>query len=100
MIDDEDDDDLMSPYDIFKLQRICKYLSHVLIHCINHYHNNMTEVTKIVIDKINEDEAYNFEGYEDDEVGVSNARFAISRGKTLMKYYNNFKHTRYLTNPA
>ena len=98
VIDDEDDDDLMSAFDIFKLQRICKYLSHVLIHCINHYHNNMTEITKIVIDEINEHEAYNIEGY--DEVGVSNARFTISRGNTLMKYYNNFKHTGYFSNPA
>jgi hypothetical protein len=102
VIDDEDEDDdglMSSAFDIFKLQRICKYLSHVLIHCINHYHNNnMTEITKIVIDEINEHEAYNIEGY--DEVGVSNARFTISRGNTLMKYYNNFNHTGYFSNPA
>ena len=100
MIDAKDDDDLMSAFDIFKLQRICKYLSHVLIHCINHYHNNMTEITKIVIDEINEHEAYNFEGYEDEDDGVSNARFTISSGNTLMKYYNDFKHTGYFSNPA
>ena len=98
VIDDEDDDDLMSAFDIFKLQRICKYLSHVLIHCINHCHNNMTEITKIVIDEINKHEAYKFEGYEDDD--VSNARFTISRGNTLMKYYNDFKHTGYFFKPS
>jgi hypothetical protein len=42
----------------------------------------MTEITKIFIDKINEDKAYNFEGYEDDKDGVSNASFTKSRSNT------------------
>jgi hypothetical protein len=87
VVDDEDEHNLMSVFDIYKLQKNCKYLSHVLIHCLHHYNNNIGEIAKQMIDKVN-----TFELYEGDET-ETRPKYQIRGSSVLMQKYNEFKLT-------
>jgi hypothetical protein len=109
ILDDKDEKDLCSSYDIFSIQVKCKYLAATLSKALIHYDTTLTfnEICASAIDKVNE---FDFDGIVDEDVcddtdSTANspnhsAFMKITNPKTVMTWLRTFRCDNNFPNPA